>query len=188
MRKSGTVTLETDRLILRKIQPSDAHDMFKNYCNDEEVVKYLPWYPHGNVKITKQYIKSVLKKYHKEKELSYHWVIVLKETNEVIGAIDFNHYDIKNLNCELGYCLGKAYWNKGIMIEAANATIKYLFETTKIERIYAIHAVENIGSGKVMQKIGMTKEGTLKNARNVKGVFMDFDAYAIIRSEYEKRF
>ncbi len=188
MNKCGTVTLETDRLILRKIQKSDAKDMLKNYCNDEDVVKFLPWYPHKDIKVTKQYIRNVIKKYHIEKENSYHWVIVLKETTEVIGAIDFGKYDKINSNCELGYCLSKSYWNKGIMTEAAAAAIKYLFETTNIERIYAIHAIENIGSGRVMQKIGMTKEGTLRHARLCKGKFLDFDTYAIIRSDYEKWF
>ena len=53
MNKCGTVTLETDRLILRKIQKSDAKDMLKNYCNDEDVVKFLPWYPHKDIKVTK---------------------------------------------------------------------------------------------------------------------------------------
>ena len=115
MNKCGTVTLETDRLILRKIQKSDAKDMLKNYCNDEDVVKFLPWYPHKDIKVTKQYIRNVIKKYHIEKENSYHWVIVLKETTEVIGAIDFGKYDKINSNCELGYCLSKSYWNKGIM-------------------------------------------------------------------------
>lgn len=186
MRKCGTVTIETDRLILRKMLLSDAEDMFKNYCNDEEVAKYLPWAPHKNLKTTKKYIKSIHLRYRKEKENSYHWVIVLKEINEVIGAIDFNKFNTNDLNCELGYCMCKKYWNKGIMTEAAKAIVKYLFETRNIERIWACHVVENVGSGKVMQKIGMIKEGTFRKNKNVKGVLMDFDYYSLLRSDYEK--
>lgn len=186
MENNKNATLETDRLILRKIQKSDAADMFKNYCNDEDVAKFLPWYTHGSLKNTKKYVKSLIKKARKNKGHTFHWVIVLKETNEVVGAIEFGKYDDVNLNCELGYCSSKSCWNKGIMTEAAAAAVKYMFESTNIERIYAIHAVENIGSGRVMQKIGMTKEGTLRHARICKGKFLDFDTYAIIRSDYEK--
>lgn len=187
MKKCGTITIETERLILRKLKLSDAENMFKNYCSDEDVSRYLPWYPHKNLKATKKYIKNVIfKKYRTEKEHSYHWVIVLKEIDEVIGAIDGNKYDATNLSCELGYCMSKKYWNKGIMTEAATAIVKYLFETTNLVRIWACHDSENIGSGKVMQKIGMIKEGTFRKSKNYKGALKDFVYYALLRSDYEK--
>ena len=56
MNNVGTIKLETDRLILRRIELNDAEKMFNNWCNDEEVTRYLPWEPHGKIEVTKEFL------------------------------------------------------------------------------------------------------------------------------------
>lgn len=177
-----TKIFETERLILRRIEETDAENMFKNYCSDDEVTKYLRWKSHKTVEDTIGYVKNfVLPDY--DNEFCYRWAIVLKETNEMIGCIDVVEYDAKKRAVELGWVIGRAYWGKGIMPEAAMVVRDYLFDEG-IVRVSAHHNIENPKSGRVMQKIGMTYEGRLhKYSFNNDGELIDVDVYAIINEK-----
>ena len=86
----------------------------------------------------------------------------------------------------IGYVLGEKFWNKGYMTEALDAVIAYLFDATAVNRIEATHDIANPGSGKVMEKAGMTFEGILRQAaRNNQGV-VDIAIYSILRADLEE--
>ena len=121
MKHTGTITLETARLILRRFELSDSKAMFNNWANDDEVTKYMSWTSHGSEDLTKQLLNMWVKEY--ENINNYQWCIVLKETNEPIGSISlFNcKDDIKQV--EFGYCISKKYWNKGYTSEALKTVI-----------------------------------------------------------------
>lgn len=86
MNNLGTVTLETERLILRKTRKDDAEPMFRNWANDERVTKYLTWQPYESVEQLKtSYHKYLLD--NQDKLNFYDWKIELKEIGEPIGAI-----------------------------------------------------------------------------------------------------
>lgn len=175
-----TKVFETDRLILRPFKFSDAEDMFKNYTNNENVCKYLTWRPHGKLENTVGYLQNfVLPRYEKENELI--WAIELKETGEVIGNFDVNTWKENLSRMTIGYVLSEDYWGQGIIPEAGNTIIPYLF-SLGAERIEAWHDVRNPKSGRVMQKIGMKHEGTLrKYDRNWSGELVDAEIYSIIK-------
>lgn len=80
----GTVRLETERLILRKFEISDAKGMYENWCTDKEACKFLSWEPHKSIRETKRLIRSWIRGY---KHGSYHWIVEIKESGEVIGSI-----------------------------------------------------------------------------------------------------
>ncbi|MDE6585361.1 MAG: GNAT family N-acetyltransferase [Clostridia bacterium] len=167
MQHTGTQTIETERLILRKFKLSDAQNMFDNYAGKEKVTEYLCWPHYENVEGVKSYLSDfVLPEY--EKENTYRWAIVWKESNEVIGCIDVCASDERRRCAELGWVLGDNYWGRGIMPEAAKRVLELLF-SVGYERIQAKHHVENPKSGRVMKKIGMQYEGTLKKS----GIFKD---------------
>ena len=177
--KNFTKTLETERLILRKFKKSDVKDVFSNYASRIEVTKFLTWKPHKNLEETEAYLNFILPKY--ETEQTYRWAIVLKETNEVVGCIDVVDLKIKRKCAELGYVLGDKFWGKGLMSEAGKKVLDYLF-AEGFERIEAVHDIENPKSGRVMEKIGMTYEGTLKKSRmNNSGKLVDCKIYAIVK-------
>ena len=158
--KDYSKTIETKRLILRKLTLSDAEDIFSNYASHDKVSEFLSWQTHKSIEDTKLYLlNSVLPDY--EKENTYRWAIVLKDTNNVIGCIDVVRKDLERKRAEIGYVLSDYYWGNGIMSEAGKEVIKYLFEEGFV-RVQAIHDVNNPKSGRVMQKIGMEYEGTLK--------------------------
>ena len=176
--KDYSKTIETKRLILRKFTSDDYKDVYNNYASKSEVTKFMSWTPHKSVDETISFINDiVLPEYSKEH--TYSWAIVLKKTNQVVGSIDVVNKNLKRKNAELGFVLGNDYWGIGIMPEAAKAVVSYLFEEGFV-RVYALHHVDNLKSGRVMQKIGMSHEGTLKKATKDKnGSFVDCELYAI---------
>ncbi len=181
----GTVRLETERLILRPTSITDAEQMYNNWASDPEVTKYLFWKPHADIEVT----KGVLANWDKENERLdyYHWGIVVKETGQIIGAGGTLGINEKHHSTDLGYCISRAYWGKGYMSEAVAAMITYLFNTVGLNRIAASHDTENVGSGRVMQKCGMTFEGIQRQAHFcVRRGFYDSACYAILKTDFEK--
>ncbi|MEG2869805.1 MAG: GNAT family N-acetyltransferase [Terrisporobacter sp.] len=181
LKHSGTKTINTDRLILRRFETGDANDVFKNWTSDSEVSKFLTWETHSDVMFTRSLLDSWISEYSDEN--TYHWVIELKEIKEAIGDIQVFHLKDKNYSCEVGYCLSREFWSKGIMSEALNAVIRYLFEEIGLNRIVAMHNTENIASGKVMIKNNMKYEGTLRQAGRLNESFYDLNVYSILKSE-----
>lgn len=143
--------IETSRLFLRRFKKRDAKPMFKNWCGDPEVTKYMLWQTNTHVKQTKGFIKNVIKNY---KFNPYHWLIINKSTKQPIGSIGVSKIYYQEKKCEAGYCLSKKYWNKGIMSEAFSVVIDFLF-TEGFNEITAYHDINNPNSGKVMNKCGM---------------------------------
>ena len=179
----GTKTINTDRLVLRRFEINDANDMFKNWASDAEVSKFLSWDSHKDVMVTKSLLDYWISEYSDDK--TYHWAIELKELKEVIGDIKAYNLKDKRSSCEVGYCLSRQFWNKGIMSEALNSVIKYLFEEINLNRIVAMHNTENIASGKVMIKNNMKYKGTLKQVGKLNGSFYDLNLYSILKSEWK---
>ena len=179
----GTEAINTDRLLLRRFELDDAYDMFKNWANDSEVTKFLSWETHRSVEDANEILEKWVKEY--KNNTNYNWTVELKEIGEVIGGICIVKLDEKNYSCEIGYCMSRIYWGKGIMSESLNAVIDYLFSEVGFNRIVAKHDTNNVASGKVMLKSGMNYEGTLRQVqiRNNK-VFYDLAVYAILKSDW----
>ncbi len=184
MKLIGTKELETERLILRKIKESDAYEAYNNWCSSEKVSKYVMWNIHKNVDVTKKLYKMWEEEY---KELdTFRWIVEVKDSHELIGTIDvvskkFIPFGV----CEIGYCYGEKFWNKGYATEALKAVIKYLFEECDMDVIYAEYLNNNPASGKVMEKSGMKFEGTLRGRIVDKdGIRNDLQSYSILKKEY----
>lgn len=184
MNHKGTVLLETDRLILRKFVIEDADSMYKNWACEYEVTKFLTWPTHSDVGVTKSVLNSWIADYNKMD--FYNWAIELKELGEVIGNISVVHIKENIESALLGYCMGTKWWGNGIMPEAGKEIIRYLFEEVGFNRIAANHDKNNPKSGRVMQKIGMTYEGTLRKAGFCNQGVIDEAWYSILKSEYHK--
>ena len=178
----GTRKLYTERLVLRRFTVEDAPIMYRNWASDEEVTKFLTWPAHANVEVSEMVIADWLKNY--ERDDYYQWAIVYE--GEPIGSIAVVSQSDKIEKAEIGYCMGKQWWHKGIMSEALGAVIDYLFTEVGMQRIESRHDPRNPHSGAVMRKCGMTFEGTLRRSDwNNQGI-CDASHYAILREEYEK--
>lgn len=182
MKHCGTKILETDRLILRRYVNEDVAAMYKNWASDSEVTKYLMWQTHTDDTVSQSIINEWLKEYSNDKY--YHWAIVLKENgDDPIGDIAVVHMDEAVSMMHIGYCIGRAWWNRGITSEALKAVMDFLFDTVGVNRIESRHDPRNPNSGKVMQKCGMKYEGTLRSSDwNNQGI-CDACYYALLKNE-----
>ncbi len=176
----GTQYIETERLILRRFELSDAPAMFANWASDGEVTKYLTWPTHADVSVTERILGEWVPQY--EEDNCYRWAITVKKNGpEPIGSIDVCHWRGDGDVPEIGYCMGRRWWHMGIMTEALGAVIDFLFERVGVPRIVARHDVNNPHSGGVMRKCGMKFEGIQEKAhQNNQGV-IDTANYAIER-------
>ena len=177
----GTQTIETPRLILRRAVREDAQPMFRNWASDPEVTKFLTWPTYEKGDTAYQILDLWVSEYAKPD--FYQWMIVPKELGEPIGSISVVRQNDRVEEAEIGYCIGRQWWHRGIVTEALSAVIEYLFTEVGMNRVAARHDPNNPHSGGVMKKCGMTYEGTTWAAdRNNQGI-CDAAHYAILRSD-----
>lgn len=114
MKHTGTETIETKRLKLRRFKPDDAGEMYTTWACDPEVTRWMRWIPHKHVGETRAIVDQWVEAY--EKQDTYHWAIVLKESDKVIGSIGIfeSQEPTEPAGWEPGYCIGRAYWGKGL--------------------------------------------------------------------------
>ncbi len=179
---SNIPTLETDRLILRKIKIDDVDDMYE-YSKDHNVTKYLVWSPHPDKEYTFEYINYLQSRYKCGD--FYDWGIVLKEENKMIGTCGFTRFDYINNSAEMGYVLNSEYHGRGIATEASKCVLKFGFEHLGINRIECKYIIGNDTSRRVMEKNGMTFEGIRREGMLVKGNYRDIGTCSILKNEFK---
>ena len=183
MNHKGTVTIETDRLLLRKFRATDIPLSFQNWTSDDKVTEFLRWETHPDVTETERVISSWIEQY--EDPSSYQWAIVLKEIDEPIGAITVVDRNESLDILHVGYCIGSKWWHQGIVTEAFRAIIPFFFTEVGVNRIEAQHDPNNPHSGDVMKKCGMKYEGTLRQADYSNKGIVDAAMHSILKSEWQ---
>ena len=173
-------TLETPRLLLRKMRMRDAQDVFR-WSSDEQVARYVFWTPHHSLSETRSYIRALRRLYRNALPAS--WAIEWKQTHQVIGTIGFMSWVPEWKSAEVGYSLSREFWNRGIMSEALARVIRSGFDDLKLNRIEAQFDLRNAASGRVMEKCGMRREGVLRQRIYNKGEFVDVAVYAVLASD-----
>ena len=173
--------LETERLILRKITLEDAEAMYSYGCN-EEVTMYVTWDTHRTLSDTKEFIEFILTQYENKKVAP--WGIEYKENGKFIGTINFLGWQPNHNIAEIGYVISQEYWEKGITTEATKKIIEFGFGKMDLVRIQARCFLVNIGSQRVLEKVGMSFEGTTRKGMFVKGKHQDLKVYSILKEEF----
>ena len=176
--------IETERLRLRRLEMSDAQDIFA-YGRDAEVARHVLWEAYASLGESRSYIRCMQRRYRAGEPAS--WGIELKGEGRVIGTIGYMWYQQEHNSTEIGYSLARDCWNRGYMTEALKAVIAYSFEELRVNRIEAQHELSNPASGAVMKKCGMQYEGTLRQRLCNKGSYVDVALYSILRGEYRSR-
>lgn len=148
--------MQTDRILLRPWQESDAEALYK-YASDPIVGERAGWPPHKSKEESLEIIRTVFKN-------PTTWAIVLKETNEAIGAMGYMPDCPLNLPAReneplVGYWVGKPYWNKGICTEALQLMLCHIRKETNYTSLICSHFVDNPASGRVMEKCGFVPTG-----------------------------
>ncbi|MCA1054337.1 GNAT family N-acetyltransferase [Rossellomorea aquimaris] len=181
----GSPMLETKRLFLRKMEMNDADRMFDYIFSDTRVMDHLIKGPHQSISETKARLTEITQQY--ESDTFCYWGMVLKESGELIGTIDLFNFDDDTENCEVGYDIGYQWWNQGYGTEALQAIVEFAFRMMNIHKISATHGMDNPASGKLMEKVGMKREGIIRHMIRKDGQYKDCGIYGILQEEYVER-
>lgn len=176
--------LVTKRLILNSFTVTDA-DRVASLAGDKRVVDMTASIPYPyKTAMAISWIKT-----HKEQEdqhKNYIFAIRLKSTSELIGCINIG-FNERHDRGVVGYWLGHDFWGNGYCTEALQEIIEFGFQDASINKIWAEHKTFNIGSGRVMEKVGMKHEGIMRNHyKQEDDEYLDMSIKSILRSEYVK--
>jgi [ribosomal protein S5]-alanine N-acetyltransferase len=149
--------IETDRLMLRAPRIEDAQPIFGAYANDPEVTHFLAWPPATSSEEVEEFLRTAIQR--QKDRMEFYWIIERKDTGEPIGMISF---EVSEHGPELGYVLARAHWGRGYMSEVAGALTRWLLSQPSIDRVWAVCDVGNVGSRRVLEKVGMDREGCLR--------------------------
>ena len=185
MKFIGTKTLETDRLILRKVTAADAIKAYQNWCSNDNVARHVAWEKHKNVDETQKLYSLWEEEYQDPK--TFRWIVELKDNGEVIGTIDVSKKFLQFGTCEIGYCYGEKFWGQGYGTEALKRVMEYLFKEADADVVWAEHMTLNPASGKVMAKAGLKYETILhKRVNDKSGHKDDLIVYYLTKEDYLK--
>lgn len=166
--------IETKRLIIREFK-SDKKDIDALYAimSDATVNQYLPWFPLDTIQEAKNFYRTkILPRY--EQQDGFYFAICLKEENKPVGYVTVSGAT----SHDLGYGLRKDYWGQGIVTEAVAAVVEML-KNSSWNFITATHDVKNVGSGKVLGKIGMSYQYSYKELWQPKNIWVTFRMYQL---------
>jgi ribosomal-protein-alanine N-acetyltransferase len=176
--------LETGRLLLRRMRLDDAEAMFA-YASDPEVTRYVLFETHRTVEDSEAFLRLAVEGY--ERGDFGGWGVVLKDSGAFVGTCGMDvNYAPEHARAELGYVLSRDHWGRGLMTEAVRAVIRFGFGRMELNRIQARCIAENTASARVMEKAGMTYEGTLRESEFIKGAYRDMKLYSILRREFRR--
>lgn len=175
-------TLETPRLILRRIEDADAADLFAVF-SDAAVTEHYDLYTFEELDEAYDLVEYFEESYQQERQIR--WGIARREDGRVIGTCGF--VALYEHRGEIGYELGSAYWGQGYMREALQAVLKLGFETLELNRIEAMVLPQNRASAALLRKLGFTEEGTLREYDYFKEQYQDLRCFSLLRREFEPR-
>ena len=169
--------LETERLLLRRVVPTDVKEIFALRSNSE-TMKYIPRPLLKTDEDALEHVAMIDSKIDTNEGIN--WAITLKDNPKLIGII--GHYRIKPeyFRAEIGYMLLPEYHGKGIISEAVKEAIRYGFQVMKLHSIEAVIDPENQASAKVLEKNGFVKEAHFKENEYYDGRFWDSVVYSLL--------
>jgi ribosomal-protein-alanine N-acetyltransferase len=177
--------LVTPRLVLREFREDDLHDIHA-YGSDPEVVRYMEWGPN-TPEATRKFLGDKLAEQATWPTLNVGLAVEFRAEARVIGAVHLEVSDPANQAGDIGYCLHRDYWRRGVASEAASALAGVGFERLGLHRLWATCDVRNAGSAGVMMKLGMRREATMRQNQWAKDGWRDTHLYAMLAEEWVAR-
>ena len=177
-------TMETPRLILRKLRRSDTEHYFQRLGSDEAVTRYMLFDPHRDISQSEASIEKALNRYAQGR--CYRWAVALKEDDSLIGVFELLRFQDVDGSCSFAYMLSRDHWNRGYGTEVMKAAFRFAFDILGVQKIEADHMADNPASGAVMRKAGMTFRGIEPGKYEKDGILHDAHLYAITRQQWKK--
>lgn len=181
--KTQLPVIETKNLILRKIEESDAMDMYE-YAKLDYVGPMAGWEPHDSINHT----KLVIKNFNRKPQFGGLGVfaITLKKTGKMIGTIELHTY-VEEFKAELGYTVSPMFWGHEYAVEAGIEVIKWGFNQLKLKRIECTCFTTNHNSQRVCEKLHFPFEGVRRKGYKLyNGLIGDLACYAMTDDDYHR--
>lgn len=177
--------IETERLLLREFRAEDENDIHE-YASDPEVVRLMIWGPNTR-EATREFLDRALQAQTQWPRADVGLALELKSERSMIGSIGLRMKDGGNHTADFGYVLNRKYWGHGYMTESARAILNIAFNQLNLHRVWATCDTRNRASYRVMEKLGMRREGAFVKNVMEKGEWRDTYLYAILADEWEAK-
>ena len=175
-------TLQTQRLQLRRFGLADAPALFA-YASDPLVTRFITWRTQIAVEEATDFVQGILD-WYRSGEVAY-WAIIRRDNGQLIGSCGLFDWQPNPARAELAFVLARPYWGQGFISEAVRELMRYGFEELGLIRLEARCVVQNTASARVMERAGMTYEGTLRHYIYIKGQLYDLKVYSLLREEWQ---
>ncbi|WP_026688924.1 GNAT family N-acetyltransferase [Alteribacter aurantiacus] len=173
-------TLTTDRLLLRPFNRLDATRVTK-HCNNYRIYRHTLYLPYPYLKEhALTWIDTHQNNFKLDK--SYEYAVTLKKDGDLVGAIALTNNQAFH-HGELAYWIGEEYWGQGYATEAAQGIVDFAFREKEYHKVFARCFQSNPGSEKVLKKVGMKKEGVLKDHVFKEGQYESLIYYGLVKGE-----
>ena len=150
-------TWETSRLLAKPASVADAQVVFADYASDPAVAKYTTWTPHRSVADTKAFLSRCERVWIGGS--AFPWSLWAKQGGVFVGLIEVR---VRASAADLGYALARRWWRQGLMSEAVTAMVKWALAQPMIYRVWATCDVDNVASARLLERVGMEREGVLR--------------------------
>jgi len=174
--------LETERLILRDFVEEDWLAVF-DYQTNPLYLRFNKW-TDRTPQAVQEFVSWFMNHQIQKPRIKFQLAVVLKSSNQLIGNCGVRMEKADDLEANIGYELNPQYWNFGYATEAAHAIVDFGFQHFGIHRIWADLVADNVGSARVLEKLGMRLEGYLREKAYFKGRWWDALIYAILTDEW----
>ncbi len=184
--------LETERLILREFIYSDWRDVHE-YSSDPEVVRFLEWGPNSREETVK-FVEGALGCQREHPRMVYEFAVLTRpgidplsppDRSKLIGACGLRFRDQLAEQAEIGYCYNRRFWRSGFATESGKALLRFGFHNLALHRMYATCDSNNQGSARVLENIGMRREGLSKKDKRIRGIWRDTLHFGILQDEWK---
>lgn len=169
---------------LRPFRLDDAAAVFA-YASGPEVARYVSFPAHASEADSRAWLTHVEECYRRR---GYgQWAIVLRAEGRVVGSVGYVRWDGANQTAELGCALARRLWRGGLMTEAMQAVVDFSFQRTDVWRMEARCDPANVGSARMIAKLGMQPEGCLRDVVVAKGERCSMQVFSVLRPEWEQQ-
>jgi RimJ/RimL family protein N-acetyltransferase len=173
--------IETQRLRLREPRPDDAEAIHRKYGRDPEVARYVTWRPDQSLDQLREFVATRLERWGRGE--GFAWVVTVRGDDTPIGMVELRPQ--RRHMAEVSYVVSRRFWNRGYATEAVGAVVRWAMAQPVIYRVWAVCDVENTASARVLEKVGMEREGILRRwivHPNISNEPRDCYCYSIVKS------
>ncbi len=178
----GLMEIQSERLLLREFRRADV-DSLLAYQNDPRYLRYSPWMERGRADV-REWVEMFIDWQKERPRQRFQFVIEPQGGDGLIGNCGVRIRDPDVPEGDLGYELAPQAWGRGYATEAAQALLHFAFEDLRLHRVWAHVVSENTASARVLEKLGMVREGHLRQNQYFKGRYWDTVIYAILEDEW----